>query len=332
MAGWKAGEIRDELRRARSGGRVHGAYLFEGPAGTARHETALWFARLLLCSSAGDDPCGECGDCRRSGAAEPAPDSRAEGDEQRPAPRHPDLHLVKPVPARPGERPRDSIVVDQIRDLQTRLALVANEGGHRVAVIAPAERLNAESANALLKTLEEPPPATTIVLVASSGDTLPPTVRSRATRFRFRREAEAEISAGLEREGLSTEDAALAASLGGGSLEAAHEWAEQHLDEAREMRDAIVDAERGTASAVLDFAEGFRGTGSARERCQLLLAVHGAVARERVAQAVQGDDRAAAERWLDRAEAGERARKELARRNLNPRLVAEGLLLALNGV
>ncbi len=329
MAGAESRGIRNELRRARRSGTVHGAYLFEGPPGTGRRETALWFARLLLCRAGGDEPCGQCGDCHRSGAAArpsgsppgSSPGSDEDADEERPPPFHPDLHVVEPSGA--------TVRVAQIRELQNRLALVANEGGHRVALILRAVRLGNPSANALLKTLEEPPPATTLVLVASSADTLPPTVRSRTTRLRFRREPESEIATGLEGQGLSSEDAALAAALGGGSLDAARDWAEQHLDDAREMRDAMLGAEQGTASSVLEFAEGFRGGASARERCELLLAVHGAVAREQVARAVQSDDRAAAERWLDRAEAGERARKELVRRNLNPQLVAEGLLLAM---
>jgi hypothetical protein len=102
--------------------------------------------------------------------------------------------------------------------------------------------------------------------------------------------------------------------------------------EAGEMRDALLAAQEGPASDALDFAEGFRGRAAARERCELLLAVHATLARQAVEAAVQAGDREAVERWLVRAESGERARRELARRNLNPQLVAEGLLLAMQPV
>ncbi len=304
--------IRDELRAARRADGVHGAYLFEGPPGTGRAETALWFARLLFCREPGDDPCGNCGDCLRSGAA---------GSQSEIPPAHPDLHLVEPDGAH--------IKVGQIRELQTRLALVANEGGHRVGLILDAQKLNLESANALLKTLEEPPSATTLILVATAGETLPPTLRSRTTRLRFRRQPESEVAAALAEDGLAEADARLVASLGGGSLTAAREWAEANLEDAREMRDALLAGEASNASAALDFAEGFRGRGAARERCDLFIAVHAAVVREAVERALRDGDRSALERWLLRAEAGERARAELSRRNLNPQLVAEGLLFAL---
>ncbi len=303
MTGSGAGGIRDELRRARSAGAVHGAYLFEGPPGTGRGETALWFARLLLCRGDEDDPCERCGDCHRSAAA------------------HPDLHRVEPDGA--------ELKIGQVRELQTRLALVANEGGRRVALILHAEKLNANAANALLKTLEEPPRATTLILVATSGDTLPPTLCSRTVRLRFRTRPEREIAAELVADGLSEADAALAAALGGGDTDAARAWAESCLDEAREMRDALLSAGDSSISASLDFAQGFRGGAAGRARCELLLAVHAAVSRQAIEEALRTDDRSAIERWLARAESGERARKELVRRNLNPQLVAEGLLLAM---
>jgi DNA polymerase-3 subunit delta' len=307
-----AGGIRDELRRMRRSGGVHGAYLFEGPPGTGRNETALWFARLLLCRGDEDDPCGRCGDCRRSGVGSEEPAM------------HPDLHQLEPDGA--------TLKIDQVRALQARLSLVANEGGRRVGLILGAEKLNEAAANALLKTLEEPPRDTTLILVATSGDTLPPTIRSRTVRLRFARQPESEVAAALIADGLPEADAALAAALGGGSVTAARAWAEASLDDAREMRDALLDAGQAQASAALDFAEGFRGGAPARARCELLLAVHAAVARQQIEEALRADDRAATERWLERAESAERARKEMARRNLNPQLIAEGLLLAMQPV
>src|SRR5262249_15702785 len=135
MAAGGSGEIRAELARARGAGKVHGAYLFEGPPGTGTGETALWFAHLLLYKGApaeAVEPCGRCHDCRlfATGA-------------------HPDLHRVEPDGA--------WIKVDAVRELRAALSLVANERGRRVGFVEAAERLRVEAANALLKTLEEPP-------------------------------------------------------------------------------------------------------------------------------------------------------------------------------
>ena len=310
MLAGSATRIRDELARARAADQVHGAYLFSGPPGTGKRETALWFARLLLCERDGAEPCGSCRGCLRTEQA---------GEREL---NHPDLWLVEPD--------GNAVKIEQVRTLQRSLALVANEGGRRVAILSSAERMRAEAANALLKTLEEPPENATLVLIATSANALPPTVRSRATGYRFAAEPEATLEAGLREHGLEPEDAWLAAALGGGSLAAARAWAEQQLEPARELRDAMEEAPRGSASDVLDFAESFRGGGdSLRARCELFLAVHGAVAHRHIAAAAESDDRASLERWIERADRGARARRELAIRNLNPQLVVEGLLLDL---
>src|SRR5882672_884325 len=181
MAAGGSGEVRAELARARASDRVHGAYLFEGPAGTGKTETALWFARLLLCKGAEPgalEACGRCHDCRLFAADA-----------------HPDLHRVEPDGAR--------IKVEAIRELRAGLSLVANERGRRVALIAQAEKLRAEAANALLKTLEEPPPGTVLLLVTSAAEVLPRTLRSRTLRVRFPAWSQGAIAAALEAEGMS---------------------------------------------------------------------------------------------------------------------------------
>jgi DNA polymerase III delta' subunit len=188
---------RAELVRAVAADRVHGAYLFEGPAGTGRGATALWLARLLVCREPGNGPCERCPDCLRSA---PTEEGNALGS-------HADLRLIEPDGA--------LIKVDQVRALQRDLSLAPNEGGRRVAVLLGAERLNAAAANALLKTLEEPPARTTLILVAEHADGLPATVRSRTVRIRFAPEAESAVAEALQREGFAESDAWLAASLGG---------------------------------------------------------------------------------------------------------------------
>jgi DNA polymerase-3 subunit delta' len=300
---------REELGRAVAAARVHGAYLFEGPAGTGRRATALWFVRLLVCREPGSDPCGRCPDCLRSAPGE-----------GRPLGSHPDLLRIEPDGAQ--------IKVDQVRGLQRDLSLAPNEGGRRAAILFEAERLNAAAANALLKTLEEPPPRTTLILVTERADGLPATVRSRTTRIRFAPQDEAAVAAALREEGFDAADAWLAAALGGGSAASAQAWAADHLEAAREMRDALERALELPPSELLDVAATFRGAGSdARERALLWLGVYGAVARRRVEEAARGGDRRSTDRWLQRSEAGARAQREFLRRNLNAQLVIEGLLL-----
>lgn len=304
------GGIRDELRRARSSGRVQSAYLLDGPPGTPTRESAIWFARLLLCRADGDDPCGECGDCRRSGArAEEASDPGS----------HPDLQILQP------DGP--FILVDAVRALQRELSLVANEGGRRIGVILHADRLRTGAANALLKTLEEPPGDAVLILTAERAEALPRTIRSRTARLRFPPESETEIIEALRTDGLDPEDAWLAAAMRGGSSEAARAWAETTLDAARDLLGALRALASSRAGEVLDFAETFRGGAAVRDRVELFLSVHAALVRREVQAAAERGDAARARLWLHCYESGERARRELVRRNLNPQMLVEGLLL-----
>lgn len=168
---------------------VH-AVLLHGLRGVGKKSLALEFAEALLCTSPRDDGhgCGRCEECRLTSAFS-----------------HPDLRWVLPQalaeqllpqaaddgqgaaesPAEAGEgegkQPRASreIRVDQVRALSDFLGIAAYRGGRRVVVLAPAEAMNAIAANTLLKMLEEPPPATTFVLVADALDDVLPTIRSR---------------------------------------------------------------------------------------------------------------------------------------------------------
>jgi DNA polymerase-3 subunit delta' len=303
--------IRAELARARGAGRVHTGYLLDGAASLARRETALWLARLLLCETEGDDPCESCRQCLRSVTFD---------REGQLATGHPDLKIVEPDGA--------NVKVEQIRRLQLELSHHANEGGHRVALILGAESLRIEAANALLKTLEEPPDRTSLILEASTASLLPPTVLSRTIRFRFAPEPEEGLAEELRGDGFEDEDAWLAATLGGGNLSAARAWSERHLEAARELRELIETACAGGPGDALDAAEGFRGGEAGRERALLFFDVHGAIARRAVESAAKRGDSAELDRWLGQFERGQEARGEMIRRNLNPRLVIENLLIA----
>jgi DNA polymerase-3 subunit delta' len=207
------GALQAALRR----GRLHHAYLLGGPAGVGKGTAARLLAQAANCEATpagagvADDACGTCGPCRKI----------AHGS-------HPDVLVLNEerVMARAGRwepksgrTPSREIVVDQVRDLvDHRLSLRRFEGRRRVVVIDPAEAMNVQAQNALLKTLEEPPDATTLVLVSSTPDALLPTIRSRCLRIAFAPLPAPFIRARLEAAGRPAEGARLAAALSGGSL------------------------------------------------------------------------------------------------------------------
>lgn len=152
-------------------GRPPHAILLAGPTSVGKTTLALDFAAGLLCEAPepADRPCGRCRACRRVRGRN-----------------HPDLHWLGPVePGRQiviggeGGSPRG------VRQLTAELALSPLEGRVRVAIVEAAERMNEAAQNAFLKTLEEPPPASVIVLCADGPDRLLPTIRSRCAVLRL---------------------------------------------------------------------------------------------------------------------------------------------------
>ena len=162
------------LRAAQLAGRLPHALLIHEAPGAGGDWLAHWAARLALCERPTQAPCGECRACRRALAWQ-----------------HPDLNLVTPLD--------DSrqIRIEQVRELAAELALTSHAAGYKVAVLTPADSMNRFAANALLKTLEEPPARTLLVLVASQPSRLPPTVLSRCQRLTVRAPARAEAVAWL---------------------------------------------------------------------------------------------------------------------------------------
>jgi len=165
-----------QLRRARLAGRFAPALLIHDQRGAGGLWLAHRAAQLLLCRGE-SPPCGRCRDCRLFLAAQ-----------------HPDFIGVGPI--------EDSRVirVEQIRELGEQLSLTAHGGGATVAVIAPADALNANAANALLKTLEEPRAGVSLVLVASVPSRLPATVLSRCQRIEVQAPTRAQSLRWLEQQ------------------------------------------------------------------------------------------------------------------------------------
>ncbi len=142
--------------------RLSHAYMLLGPEGPGRDEDALRLAAKLLCPEP-DAPCGRCRDCRKVLAGV-----------------HPDVIRVGREMA--GKELRRDLVVGQIRAMTADAALAPNEAARKVYIISPADRMNAQAQNALLKALEDPPGHACFILCAEAADALLPTVRSRCVR------------------------------------------------------------------------------------------------------------------------------------------------------
>ncbi|MBI5070261.1 MAG: DNA polymerase III subunit delta' [Deltaproteobacteria bacterium] len=256
------------LRAALRAGTLHHALLLAGPEGVGKGTAARILAQALNCEApdrAPDDACGACGPCRKI----------ARG-------LHPDVLLLQEERTmaragrwepRGGKTPSKDIVVDQVRDLtDRRLALRLFEGRRRVVIVDPAEAMNPQAQNALLKTLEEPPEDTVLCLVSSSADVLLPTIRSRCLRLPFAPLPDAFVASRLEAEGRPPAEARLAVALAGGSLGRALALDTATLAARREAVEAAAALPADDAGAWIAFA---RAQGedreAARETCELLL-------------------------------------------------------------
>src|SRR5436190_12771728 len=191
---------------AASRGTLPPSLIFAGPEGIGKYTAAIALAQALNCErgrdmfggdlpDAGHDACGACAACRRI----------ARGV-------HADVLVLAP-----GES--GSIKVDQVREAIDRSAYRPFEGRRRVVIVDGADALMPEAQNVLLKTLEEPPPASVFVLVTARPDVLLPTVRSRCQRLRFGPLSAQDVAAVLVRDHrFAAGDAQAAAAASDGSV------------------------------------------------------------------------------------------------------------------
>ncbi len=184
----------DLLAHALEQQRLRHAYLFTGPAQVGKHTLATAFASVMLCERGpAAAPCGECRSCRLVVLG-----------------RHPDVQLIS------AER---NIQIDQVRNVQADAALSPVEGPRKVFILREIERATAPAANALLKTLEEPPPHVVLICTSVRRDQLLPTILSRCQIMALRPLPESQvISALVERWNVPEEQAELLARLSGGKL------------------------------------------------------------------------------------------------------------------
>jgi DNA polymerase-3 subunit delta' len=178
------------------------ALMIHGPRGIGKHGLALNFAQALLCESPRPDglACGECPGCRYAIAGQ-----------------HPDLMRLElaQIDDETGELEAvDTIAIDRVRALIDFVQLTSHRQRAKVAVIAPAERMNAAAANALLKTLEEPPAGTYLILVSDQPGRVWPTIRSRCRRLAAPQPLPEEARAWLAAQGVGDPDLALAQAAG----------------------------------------------------------------------------------------------------------------------
>lgn len=184
------------------------ALLLCGPAGLGKRAFLDRFVRGLLCEQSREgEACGQCRACRLLQAGT-----------------HPDFVTLSYGLRKDGVQ-RKEIVVEQIRELSARLAMASQFGGWQVVVIDPADAMNANAANALLKTLEEPSPQTLLLLVADAPWRLPQTIRSRCQRIEFQLPSREDALAWLRGQGIDPAEAALEAA--GGNPGLARQWSEQ---------------------------------------------------------------------------------------------------------
>jgi len=181
------------LRKAADGERAHHAWLILGPAGVGKRAVAHQFSKALLCESGPPRPCDRCPSCRKVDAGT-----------------HSEFHVVEPS----GKS--HTITVDQVSAVQRKLGFRRGEGRNRVVLFEGAGTLNTSAQNKLLKTLEEPPDGTILLLLAVHPGQLLVTVRSRCSKLLLPALAPRDVQDWLQDRGADPATAAAAASASGG--------------------------------------------------------------------------------------------------------------------
>jgi len=188
---WAVDMLRQHIAREA----VRHAYLFSGPPGLGRRTLALRFAQALNCPQlpAPGQPCDVCRDCKQIGAMQ-----------------HPDLSIVQ------AETEGGTLKVDQVREIRRTLALKPYQSKYRVAIFLRFQEASEGAANALLKTLEEAPGYAILILTADNPEQLLPTITSRCEILRLRPLPVGIIEEHLKSHGAKAESARLIAHVSGG--------------------------------------------------------------------------------------------------------------------
>lgn len=155
-------QIVEQLQHTVASDRIAGAYLFVGPTGVGKETVARYFAQLIFCQQETYSPvaCGTCLACRKMESGN-----------------HPDLQFIRPEGS--------FLKIGQIRELQKQIIYEPLEASRKIYILTDVERMNAEAENCLLKTLEEPPAASVLILLTANIRALLPTTRSRCQILQF---------------------------------------------------------------------------------------------------------------------------------------------------
>ena len=155
-------QIIEQLQRTVASDRIAGAYLFVGPTGIGKETVARYFAQLIFCQQEAQPPavCGTCLACRKVDSGN-----------------HPDLQFIRPDGS--------ELKIGQIRELQKQIIYEPFEASRKVYILTDVDRMNDYAENALLKTLEEPPASSVLILLTSNVRVLLPTTRSRCQILQF---------------------------------------------------------------------------------------------------------------------------------------------------
>lgn len=238
------------LSHALQSNRLATSLLFEGAEGIGKERLALALAQRAMCASAaqGVDACGECLSCRWVRDAQ-----------------HPDLLiLAKDVDIRSQSMQSESdaksqITIEKVRELQSERLVYFPQGQSRWVLIRDAHEMNANAANSLLKTLEEPPVATYFVLLTHRPSELLITVRSRCQRVRFAPLSDDDLSSVLEARGVEAALRSEIVALSEGSVSNAVALAKPDVLASRQAwRERFLSALRGgRPGGIVDIAESF---------------------------------------------------------------------------
>ena len=155
-------QITEQLQHTVASDRIAGAYLFVGPTGIGKETVARYFAQLIFCQQDAQPPavCGTCLACRKVDSGN-----------------HPDLQFIRPDGS--------ELKIGQIRELQKQIIYEPLEASRKVYILTDVDRMNDYAENALLKTLEEPPASSVLILLTSNVRVLLPTTRSRCQILQF---------------------------------------------------------------------------------------------------------------------------------------------------
>jgi DNA polymerase-3 subunit delta' len=228
----------ETLQLALTSGRLHHAYLFVGPEGIGKRTLAIDLAKAVHCNESAGNFCGSCINCRRI----------ADGN-------HPDVRAIEPLAG------KKEISIQQVREFERELNYSSFTGHRKIIIVDPATLMNLSSQNALLKTLEEPPEKSLIILIASSAGGLLPTVRSRCLRISFEPLARSEVVQYLRtKQGSTNETVEFLAAMSMGSIGAALSLNKEALVEKRRIWAGILGAlQAGDYQAAVIAAETLAG-------------------------------------------------------------------------